>query len=372
MRTFIEVVLKILVRLLLILGVGAGLWFAIFTLQAKKDADLAAFAAAPRPLTTVAATTVVSQSWAQYIPALGAINAIQEVEVTSEAAGKITRISFESGQRVDEGDILVELDTSVAAAQLKGLIAEQKLSELNFARSKKLLADRTISQSEFDISAARIDETSAMVLAQRASIAQKKIRAPFSGVLGIRAVDVGQYLENGMKIVSLRALDPIYVDFAIPERYFSNVSLGQELSFTVQAYPDKTFSATLRAIEPGIDRATRNIRLRAQSANPNEALRPGMFVELSLTTAANKSVLVIPETAVDYTPYGNSVFVIEQGDGGLQVQRVQIETGETRDGQIAVLSGVEEKQRIVALGHNKLRNGMPVKIDDQIPLGITN
>ena len=364
--------MKVLLRLLLIAGVGAGLWFAIHSLQAKKQADLAAFAAAPRPAATVAAVPARAVSWTQYIPALGAINATQEVDVTGEVAGKITRISFQSGQKVTKGDVLIELDTSVAAAQLKGLIAEQKLAALNFKRSQKLLADRTISQSEYDISAARVDETNALVLAQRAMIAQKTIRAPFSGQLGIRAVDVGEYLDKGMKIVSLRALDPIYVDFAIPERYFRNLSLGQELTFTVQAYPDETFAATLKAIEPGVDRATRNIRLRAATSNADEALRPGMFAEISLTIAANKSVLVIPETAIDYTPYGNSVFVIEEGDGGLTVQRTQVETGETRDGQIAVLSGLKENQRIVALGHNKLRNGMPVKIDEQVPLGINH
>lgn len=363
--------MKVLLRLLLIAGVGAGLWFAIHSLQAKKQAELAAFAATPRPAATVAAVAARSMVWRQYIPALGAINATQEVDVTGEVAGKITRIHFQSGQKVDQGDVLLELDTSVAAAQLKGLIAEQKLASLNFERSKKLRADRTISQSEYDIAAARVDETNALVLAQRAMISQKTIRAPFSGQLGIRAVDVGEYLDKGMKIVSLRALDPIYVDFAIPERYFRHLSIGQKLTFTVQAYPDQTFAATLRAIEPGIDTATRNVRLRAATPNPDEVLRPGMFAEISLTTDADKSVLVIPETAVDYTPYGNSVFVIEQGDGGLTVQRTQIETGDTRDGQIAVVSGLEENQRIVALGHNKLRNGMPVKIDAQVPLGIS-
>jgi len=361
--------LKILVRLLLIAAVAVGLWFALHTLQAKKQANLAAFAAAPRPLATVAATTVKSTTWAQFIPALGAVNAIQEVDVTSEVAGKIIGIHFKSGQRVHVGDLLLTLDVSVAKAQLKGLIAEKKLTELNFERLKKLLSDRTISQSEFDIAAARRDEAGALVLAQQASIAQKTIRAPFSGQLGIRTVDVGQYLEPGMKIVTLESLDPVYVDFAIPERYFRNLALGQQLTFTVQAYPERTFNAVVRAIEPGVDRSTRNMRLRAESANPAEALRPGMFAEISLTTSTDKTVLVIPETAVDYTPYGNSVFVIQQADGGLEVQRLQIETGETRKGQIVVTDGLKDGQNIVALGHNKLRNGMPVKIDEQAPLG---
>lgn len=361
--------MKILIRLALIALVGAGLWYAVQSLQAKKQADLAAFAAAPRPLATVAATHAKITMWPQFIPTVGAINAIQEVDVTSEVAGKITNIHFESGQQVSKGDILVSLDTSVADAQLKGLIAEQNLNELNFERSKKLFSDKTISKSEFDIAAARRDETTALVAAQRASIAQKYIRAPFDGRLGIRAIDVGQYLEPGMKIVTLSALDPIYVDFALPERYFSSMSTQQAISFTVQAYPNKTFNGVVAAIEPGVERATRNIRLRAVSNNPNEELRPGMFAEVSLTIGQEKQTLTIPETAVDYTPYGNSVFAIEQGDGGLQVQRVQIETGETRDGQIEVKHGLEPGQQIVALGFNKLRNGMPVRIDEHVPLG---
>ena len=349
--------------------VGAGLWFAVQSLQEKKQAELAAFANAPRPPATVAVETVQLESWAQFIPTIGSIKAVQEVDVTTEVAGKITAIRFRSGQKVAAGDVLLELDTSVAQAQLQGLIAERKLNELNYERTSKLYKDRTVSKSEFDIAAARRDETAALVLAQQAGIAQKIIRAPFSGRLGIRAVDKGQYLEPGMKIVSLRSLDPVYVDFALPERYFSAIAMDQTISFSVQAYPELTFEGRVSAVEPGVEATTRNIRLRAESANPNEALRPGMFAELLLSVGTDKEVMSISETAVDYTPYGNSVFVVEQGDGGLQVQRVQIETGAVRDGRMEVLAGLKPGQKIVALGHNKLRNGMPVKIDEDVPLG---
>ena len=349
--------------------VGAALWYAINSLQEKKQAELAAFANAPRPLATVAAETVKLESWAQFIPTVGSVRAVQEVDVTTEVAGKITAIRFRSGQKINAGDVLLELDTSVDQAQLKGLIAARQLRELNYERSSKLYRDKTVSKSDFDIAAARRDETAALVLAQQAGIAQKIIRAPFSGRLGIRSVDKGEYLEPGMKIVSLRSLDPIYIDFALPERYFSAIALDQEISFTVQAYSGRTFSGRVTAVEPGIDTTTRNIRLRAESANPKEELRPGMFAELLLSIGTNKEVMAVSETAVDYTPYGNSVFVIEQGDGGLQVQRVQIETGTVRDGRIEVITGLKPGQQIVALGHNKLRNGMPVKIDAEVPLG---
>lgn len=361
--------MKIIIRLVLMVCVAAALWFAVQSLQQKKQAELAAFANAPRPPATVAAETVALESWAQFIPAVGAIKAVQEVDVTTEVAGKITAIRFQSGEKIEAGEVLLELDTSVANAQLKGLIAERRLNELNYERTSKLYKDKTVSKSEFDIAAARRDETAALVLAQQAGIAQKIIRAPFSGRLGIRAVDKGQYLEPGMKIVSLRSLDPIYVDFALPERYFSAIAVGQEIAFTVQAYADRTFDGRVTAVEPGVESSTRNIRLRAASANPEEALRPGMFAELMLSIGSDREVMAISETAVDYTPYGNSVFVVEQGDGGLQVQRVQVETGAVRNGRIEVRNGLKPGQQIVALGHNKLRNGMRVKIDEDVPLG---
>ncbi|MEM7465738.1 MAG: efflux RND transporter periplasmic adaptor subunit [Pseudomonadota bacterium] len=361
--------MKFIVRLILIGCVSGVLWYAMQTLQAKKQAELAAFANAPRPLSAVAAERAEMIAWPQFIGAVGAVNAVQAVDVTTEVAGKITAIRFDSGQHVNRGDVLLELDTSVAVAQLNGLIAEQKLNDLNYARSSRLFKEKTVSKSEFDIAAARRDESSALVLAQRASIAQKIIRAPFTGRLGIRAVDMGEYLEPGMKIVVLQSLDPIYVDFALPERFFRDLAIEQTISFSVQAYPEMSFTGSVTAIEPGVDTATRNIRIRAKSDNPQEQLRPGMFAEIQLSTGDDKKVLAISETAVDYTPYGNSVFVIEQGDGGLQVQRVQIATGEVRDGRIEVLSGLTEGQQIVSLGHNKLRNGMPVRVDEDVPLG---
>ena len=362
--------MKILIRLVLIAIVGSGLWYAVQTLQAKKQAEIAAFAGAPRPPTTVASESVKIEQWQQFIPAVGALKAVQEVMVTTEVAGKITAIHFESGDSVVAGQKLLELDTSVAQAQLQGLIAEQKLNQLNFERSSKLFKDKTVSKSEFDIAAARRDETAALVLAQRAAIAQKIIRAPFSGDLGIRSVELGQYLEPGMKVVSLRSLAPIFVDFALPERYYRNMAIGQNIKFTIQAFAEQIFDGTVTAIEPGVESSTRNIRIRAETPNLDKTLRPGMFAEILLTIGKDAEVISISETAVDYTPYGNSVFIIEPGDGGLQVQRVQIETGEVRNGRIEVLSGLTAGQKIVALGHNKLRNGMPVKLDEDVPLGV--
>ena len=166
----------------------------------------------------------------------------------------------------------------------------------------------------------------------------------------------------------MQKLDPIYIDFGTPERFLSALVIGESLSFTVQAYPNETFNGKLSAIESAIDRGTRNVLARAIAENPNEKLRPGMFADISLTVPKKDEVLTIPETAVNYTAYGNSVFVIEAGDGGLRVQRTQIETGEVRDGRVAVTSGLAEGQQIVALGHNKLRNGTPVRIDEKIPL----
>ena len=341
-----------------------GLWFAMQALVAKKERDLAAFASQTRPVATIAAATVLHESWQRYLYAVGSFSAVQDVNVTNEIEGKVTSIQFESGQKVNAGDVLVALDTSVDVAELDALMADQRLSELQFERSKRLVAENTISKSEFDIAAAKRDGATATARAKAAGVRKKTIRAPFSGILGIRKIDLGEYLDSGSEIVSLQMLQPIYLDFATPERFISLVSMGQPIQAQVQAYPGEVFRGTVTAVDPGVDRATRNIRIRASIENPDRRLRPGMFAEVRGTVPARDEVLTIPEIAVAYAPYGNSVFVIEEEGDKLSVSRRQIETGEIRAGRVAVLNGLSAGDRIVSAGHNKLRNGMNVQIDE--------
>jgi len=360
--------LKIITRLALVGIIIAGLWFAMQALVTKKQRDLAAFGSQPRPVVTISAAPVVAESWQRYLYSIGSFSAIQDVYVTNEIEGMVTSIKFESGQKVNAGDVLVTLDTSVDAAELEALIANQRLNELQFERSKRLVAENTISKSEFDIAAARRDGATAMARAKAAGVRKKTIRAPFSGVLGIRKIDLGEYLDSGSEIVTLQMLKPIFLDFATPERFISLVTIGQVIEAEVQAYPDEVFRGTVTAIDPGVDRATRNFRIRASFANMDRRLRSGMFAEIRGTVPTRDEVLTIPEIAVAYAPYGNSVFVIDSDGDKLSVSRHQIETGGIRAGRVSVIDGLNAGDRIVSAGHNKLRNGMLVQIDksDQI------
>ena len=355
--------MKFVVRIALIAIVIGGLWFAMQTLASKKQRDLEAFANMPRALPTVEVSPVAVERWQQYLYAVGSFKAVQDVSVTNEIEGKITGIRFTSGQHVNAGEVLLTLDTSVDTAELEALVAEQRLNELQFERSKKLLKDRTISKSEFDIAAARRDEAAAMTRAKSAAIAKKTIRAPFSGVLGIRKVDLGEFLDAGEEIVKLQTVSPIYLDFGTPERFVDKVSENLPIEAEVAAYPGEAFVGRLVAVEPGIDQATRNIFMRAEFANPDGRLRPGMFADVRGLLPGMLDVLTVPETAVTYTPYGNSVFVVENSDEGARTVRRLIETGEIRNGRVAVKSGLEGEEVIVSTGHNKLRNGMIVEVE---------
>lgn len=355
--------MKVVVRIALIAIVIGGLWFAMQALASKKQRDLEAFASMPRALPTVEVSPVTVERWQQYLYAVGSFKAVQDVSVTNEIEGKITGIRFTSGEHVNAGEVLVILDTSVDAAELEALVAEQRLNELQFERSKKLFKDKTISKSEFDIAAARRDEAVAMTRAKSAAIAKKTVRAPFSGVLGIRKVDLGEFLEAGEEIVKLQTVSPIYLDFGTPERFIDKVSDNLPLEAEVAAYPGEIFVGRLVAVEPGIDRATRNMFMRGEFANPDGRLRPGMFAEVRGLLPGMQDVLTIPETAVTYTPYGNSVFVVENSDDGARTIRRLIQTGEIRNGRVAVKSGLESADMIVSTGHNKLRNGMVVEVE---------
>ncbi|MFT4583396.1 MAG: membrane fusion protein (multidrug efflux system) [Gammaproteobacteria bacterium] len=362
MRDTVETfIVKIIIRLTLIAGVIGILWSGVGALIAKKEADRAAFAAVPPPLSAVSVEPAMLEVWQRYLPAVGSFTAAQDVMVTNEVEGKIVAIHFSSGQKIQQGDVLIQLDTSVDTAELQALAADEHLNNLQYERTKRLVADNTVSKSEFDIAAARRDEAAAMTRAKDAAVRKKTIRAPFSGILGIRRIDVGEYLDSGSEIVSLQSIDPIYLDFGTPERFIGEVSLGLSVTATVQGYPNEKFHGKITAFEPGIDRATRNLRMRAKFSNQNNRLRSGMFAEILSTLPRTDSVITIPETAVAYTPYGNSVYVVEDNDGVLRANRRQIETGQARDGRVAVTQGLAENESVVSVGHNKLRNGMPVQ-----------
>lgn len=314
------------------------------------------------PPAVVAVTEVKQEWWQPYLTSVGSLVAVAGVDVSNELAGKVTAIQFESGQSVKKGQLLVKLDTSTDEAELKGLQADELLAQVQLKRSKQLLGQQFISQSAYDLNRAQLAQAQSAVTAKQSVIAKKHIRAPFDGKLGIRLVDLGQYLAEGSAIVSLQKLDPIYVDFTLPEQYLADLTIGQDLTITVQAYPGKTFHGEISAIHPAIDIGTRSIAIRATIKNLDQVLRPGMFADVQILSSQQKAVLTLPDTAITYNPYGESVFVIKSSEQGLTVQRQQIETGETRTGRVQIVRGLAAGDRVVSAGQVKLRNDMPVTI----------
>ena len=352
----------ILVALFLAMVLGG-----IFSWKQHTAQQMAAAQAAGPPPAVIAAARVETESWQPYIQVVGSLEAVAGIEVTSEVGGQVSTINFNSGEWAKRGALLLELDSRTDQAQLKGLMAERTLAQLSFERVAKLVKEKSVSKSDYDEARASLDAAEARVTGQQALIEKKRIRAPFDGRLGIRRVDLGEYLSPGSAIVPLEQLDPMYADFTLPERDLARVGNDQSVEIRVQAYPEQVFSGQIIAIDPGVNSGTRSFRLRAQLANPDQLLRPGMFADIRVQLPQRDGVLTIPDTAISYAPYGDSVFVIEQSDSGHIVKRRQIETGGTRNGRISVLSGLVEGEQVVSAGHNKLRNGQAVKIDSKPP-----
>ena len=353
--------LKRLLIVLVLIAVLLGGAFGWKYHQIQRDMA----ARTPPPPPVVAVTEAREEVWQPFLSAVGSLEAVAGIDVTNEVAGKISALHFESGQVVKPGQPLLDLDATADRAELEGLLAAQRLAQIKFDRYARLLADRSASKADYDEAKSTLDVAEATVVAKRALIDKKQVRAPFGGRLGIRLVDVGQYLAPGSAIVPLEALDPIYVDFSVPERYFAQLATGQPVALTVQAYAGETFTGRITALNPGVDRGTRSVRLRATLDNPQQRLRSGMFAEVRVLLPQQAPFLTLPGTAITFNPYGDSVFVVQSGESGLTVQRRQVETGEVREGRVAVTSGLKPGERVVSAGQVKLRNGMPVKLDDK-------
>ncbi len=352
------------VRILLVLLVLAALVGVLaYFKYSQIQAEIALFSE-PMPAPTVTAVAVEATTWEPTLGAVGTVQAVQGVDVNNEVAGQVTAIEFDSGAMVKRGDILVRLADDVDRADLEGLEAAERLAQIKVDRNRSLLKDRAVAQGDFDEISAQLDQARAQVKGKQATIEKKTIRAPFDGQLGIRLINLGQFLPEGSPIVSLQALDPVYVDYALPERHLARLSTGQTIQVQVSAYPTRTFAGTIEAISPGIDQGTRNVRVRARLYNPDLSLRPGMFARVATLLPIERNVLIIPREAVTFNTYGDAVFVIREADDKTSVERRQIVTGEARDQQIAVLEGLAAGDRVVLSGQVKLNNDQEVRIVD--------
>jgi membrane fusion protein (multidrug efflux system) len=359
---------RLLIMVLCVVLLIGGLAFAKF-LQIRK-----LIASSPKPgAQVVTAMTAELLEWQPQFDAVGTLVAVRGVDVSTEVAGLVRRITFRSGQDVKAGEVLVELNADSDLAQMQSLQATADLAASVLARDRQQFEAKAISQAQLDADAADLRVKRANVAQQAALVAKKTIRAPFAGRLGITTVNPGQYLNAGDKIVTLQTLDPIYIDFSLPQRQFAGLSLGQRLVLSSDAYPGQHFEGKITAINPKVDPATRNIQLEATVANDKRLLLPGMFANAAIDAGDMKRYLTLPQTAVTYNPYGSTVFVLgpgekkdDKGNEQLEAQQVFVTTGPTRGDQVAVLSGLKEGQRVVTSGQLKLKNGTPVTVDNSV------
>jgi len=359
---------RMVLTVVVLLTIVGTLGFVKFRQIQVAIAQGAAFQPPPEAVTTIVAAR---EEWPATLSAIGTIDAVQGVTVSADLPGIVERIQFESGRAVGEGDVLVVLDTRQERAQLQAVEAQRDLAQVDFGRMQGLLNERVVSRAEYDRATADQRQTEARVAEIVAVMERKEIRAPFSGIVGIRQVDLGQYLSAGDPVVSLQSLHPIYVNFGIPQQVVGQISVGRQVQMTSNDLGGATFTGRVTAIDSIVDQATRNVQVQATLANPEGKLRPGMFVQTEVVVGANRKVIALPASAVSYAPYGDSVFIVTDLKGpdgrtyrGVRQQFVKLEGA--RGDQVGVVSGVKPGDEVVTSGVFKLRNGAAVLVNNKV------
>jgi membrane fusion protein (multidrug efflux system) len=362
--------IKRMVIMLMAVGAVLGGVYGFQILKTKLIAKaLSDYAAAPQ---TVSATQAQFQDWQPLLRAVGTLRAIQGVDIAPEQPGIVETLTFQSGQDVTAGTLLMTMRLNDANSRLAQLQAMQELADITYQRDLRQLREKIVSQATVDADLANLKSARAQVEAQKALIDAKSIRAPFSGRLGIRQVDVGQYLNPGTPIVTLQALDPIYIDFYLPQQALARLAVGEVLRARVDAVPGQAFPGKITAINAKVDIGSRNVQVRATLANTGLKLVPGMFATIEIETDPPKKLLTLPQSAIAFNAYGSTVFVLEEsgkddkGNPKLVAQQTFVTTGASRGDQIAVLTGVKEGQTVVTAGQIKLRNGTVVLVDNAV------
>ena len=358
---------RMILTLVILVAVVGALGFVKFKQIQIAIAEGAAFQPPPEAVTTVVAR---EEEWPATLSAIGTVAAVQGVTVSADLPGIVDRISFESGRAVQAGDVLVQLDTRQERAQLAAVEAQRDLARVDFGRMQDLLQERVVSRAEYDRSVADQRQSEARVEEILATIERKTIRAPFAGILGLRQVDRGQYLSAGDAVVSLQSLDPIYVNFGVPQQSVPQVGTGRRVNITSGDLAGAQFIGRVTALDAIVDETTRNVQVQATLPNPAGKLRPGMFVQAEVVVGASRRVIALPTSAISYAPYGDSVFVVgdlKGNDGqtyrGVRQQFVKMEGA--RGDQVAVISGVKHGDEVVSSGVFKLRNGAAVFVNNK-------
>lgn len=359
---------RFIIMIGLVLLVVAGL-AGVKIMQIKKGMAMMATMAPPPP----AVTTLVAkpETWQPTLSAVGSLKAVNGVVVSTDLAGIVSEIAFESGAPTKKGDLLVKLDTRQEQAQLVQAQAKLDWAKLNLKRQADLLKTKAISQSDYDAAMTEFRQDEAAVDNAAALVARKTITAPFDGILGIRQVNLGQYINVGASIVPLQSLDPIYVDFSVPQQQIDQVVVGKKIRLRASGLEGKEFEGEITSIDSLVDTATRNITVEATVKNPDAALRPGMFVNVDVLLPPQEGVITIPATAINYSPYGNSVYIVKDdkdatGKPQKIVEEKFVKTGPSRGDQVAIVSGVTNGDEVVTSGVFKLHSHSPVSINNSV------
>ena len=325
------------------------------------------------PPATVSTMVIASSEWQPKLTSVGNVRAFRGVDLSSEIGGLVLTVPVKSGQDVKDGELLIKLNDASDVAQLNSLKALADLAKVINERDRQQLAIQAISKNVFDTSAADAKSKQAQVEQQTALVAKKNLKAPFAGRVGIVSINPGQYVNPGDKLLTLQTLDPIFVDFNLPQSNAEQIQVGQEVTVTTDAFKDTSFTGKITAVSPKVDTNTRNIQVEAQLANPDKKILPGMFANVDIKLGDQVKLLTLPQTAVTYNPYGSTVFIAKttgkkdkQGNPALEAQQVFVTTGATRGDQVAILKGVEEGATVVTSGQLKLKNGTPLIINNKV------
>jgi membrane fusion protein (multidrug efflux system) len=362
--------IKRMLIMLIAVGVVLGGIFAFKAFVNTKIKEVMAGMA--NPTETISTAPAVTTDWQSRLQGVGTLRAVSGADLSFELPGIVEAINFQSGDDVKAGQLLVRLRVEDDIAKLQSLQAVAELAKITLERDQKQLSVKAISQAIVDNDTANYKNDLAQVAQQQAIVDKKTLKAPFDGHLGIRQIDLGQYLSAGTPIVTLQALDPIYLDFFLPQQALSQIKVGQPVVAKIDAYPDQTFPGEITAINPRVDATSRNLQIRATLGNPDRKLLPGMYATVDIDVGAPQKLVTLPQTAITYNAYGSTVYVVDdkgkddKGQPKLQARQTFVTTGATRGDQVAILKGVKAGETVITAGQMKLRDGSPVAVNNTI------
>ncbi len=357
-----------MIVMLLVIGAIVGGVVAFRSFAAKKGAEF--MAGMKNQPQVVSSTKAAKQSWQADLSAVGSLRAVNGTDMAFETAGIVDSLRFNSGDDVPAGQVLATLRPDDTTGRLDSLKAQEALAEITVGRDEKQFKAQAVAQATLDTDNANLKNLKAQVAQQQALIDERTLRAPFAGHLGIRAVDLGQYVNPGTVVVTLQALDPIYIDFYLPQQAIQALKLHQPVAIKIDAYPGRSFAGEIAAINPKVDATNRNIQIRATLKNTRHELLPGMYGSVQVAASAPQDFITVPQTAISYNPYGDTAFKVvdkdSQGNSGLFVRQTFVTTGQTRGDQVQVLTGLSDGDVIVTSGQTKLHNDTPVKVNNDV------